>query len=68
MSKKIVVTLIVFLIIGSFFIGYTDNRILFTLKNNIPIELRSFLKNTIFFPFSHNSKIADLTKTNSKQL
>ena len=67
MSKKIVVTLIVFLIIGSFFIGYTDNRILFTLKNNIPIELRSFLKNTIFFPFSHNSKIADLTKTNSKQ-
>tara|TARA_B100001057_G_C22803360_1_gene932389 strand:+ start:235 stop:1665 length:1431 start_codon:yes stop_codon:yes gene_type:complete len=67
MFKKIVGALIVFLIIGSFFIGYTDNRILFTLKNNIPLELRSFLKNTIFFPFNHNSKIADLTKTNSKQ-
>ena len=66
MLKKLLIGFIVFVLIGSFLVGYTDNRVLFTLKNNIPLELRTLLKNTIFFPFSHNSRIADLTKTNSK--
>ncbi len=66
MLKKISIAFIIFFIIGVFFIGYTDNRIIFTLKNNIPIELRSFLKKTIFFPFNHSSRIADLNKTNSR--
>ena len=66
MFKKILIAFIAFILIGSFFIGYTDNRLFFTLKNNIPLELRTFLKNTIFFPFSHNSQIANLTKINSK--
>ena len=63
MLKKIFIAFIIFFIIGAFFIGYTDNRIIFTLKNNIPIELRSFLKKTIFFPFNHSSRIADNTKS-----
>ena len=66
MFKKILITFIAIILIGSIFIGYTDNRLLFTLKNNIPLELRTFLKNTIFFPFSHNNQIANLNKTNSK--
>ena len=66
MLKKLLIGFIAFVLIGSIFLGYTDNRVLFTLKNNIPLELRTLLKNTIFFPFSHNSRIADLTKTNSK--
>ncbi len=66
MPKKILIIFIALVLIGSVFIGYTDNRIIFTLKNNIPLELRAFLKNTIFFPFNHNSRIADLTKKNSR--
>ena len=61
--KKIIFLITIFTIIaGSFFIGYTDNRLIFTLKNKIPIELRSFLKKTIFFPFSHNNQISQLEK------
>lgn len=67
MFKKILFALSVFIIlIGIFFIGYTDNRLIYTLKNSVPLELRTFTKNTIFFPFTHKSRIDSLAKTNSQ--
>ena len=66
MKKIIFLIVIVIILIGGIFIGYTNNRFIFTLKNNIPIELRSFLKKTIFFPFSHDNKISNLEKENNK--
>ena len=65
--KKIIFFIVsIIIIIGSLFIGYTDNRSIFTLKNSVPIELRTFLKKTIFFPFNHESKISNLEKENSR--
>ena len=66
MKKTIFFIVTIIIIIGSLFIGYTDNRFIFTLKNNVPIELRTFLKKTIFFPFNHESKISNLEKENSR--
>ena len=63
-KKTLVLTIslifLLFLIIGSVFIGRTDNRIIFTLKNNIPMELRVFLKDNIFFIFSINNELKNL--------
>lgn len=62
MKKIILFIIILFIIIGSVFIGYTDNRFIFTLKNNIPLEFRIFLKKTLFFPFDQSNRINQLTK------
>jgi len=61
-----IVLIILFTLIGVFFIGKTDNRIIFTLKNKIPVSLSSFVKETILFPFTHKSEINILYKKDEK--
>ena len=51
---------------GFIFIGYTDNRTIFTIKNLIPIELRLVVKKTLFFPFYHQSQINEIKKSQNK--
>lgn len=72
MKKKIFVLItttifLVFFIIGFVFIGQTDNRLIFTFKNNIPLGLRVFLKDNVFFIFSINNDVKKLT-SQSKRL
>ena len=69
MNKKKSLTLfslILIIILGFVFIGYTDNRIVFTIKNSIPLELRNLVKKSVLFPFFHRSEINALKKTNKK--
>ena len=72
MKKKIFVLItttifLVFFIIGFVFTGQTDNRLIFTFKNNIPLGLRVFLKDNVFFIFSINNDVKKLT-SQSKRL
>ena len=64
--KKIIFSIFLFLILGFIFIGYTDNRTIFTIKNLIPIELRLVVKKTLFFPFYHQSQINEIKKSQNK--
>jgi len=72
MNKKsllIIVSLVVLIsLIGSFFIGYTENRLIYTIKNKIPISITNYVKKTILFPFYHNSQIEKLEKKNKSLL
>ena len=52
------------IIIGLLFVGKTDNRIIFTVKNSIPLDFRIFIKKSILFPFYQQSEINKLTKDN----
>ena len=60
---KIILPIIILIIVGTTFIGYTDNRTIFTIKNYIPTELKNFVKKSVLFPFFHRSEIVDLQKT-----
>ena len=59
---KILLAIVILIGLGSIFVGYTDNRVIFTLKNSIPLELRMFIKKTFLFPFSHQNEINQLKK------
>ena len=63
-KKTLILTIslifLLFLFIGSVIIGQTDNRLIFTLKNNIPLGLRVFLKDKVFFIFSLNNEVEKL--------
>ena len=69
-SKSIIIAvlsvLMLFILIGTLFVGKTDNRIIFTLKNIIPNALSSFIKETILFPFTHKSRINILNEEDIK--
>jgi hypothetical protein len=67
MKKIILISITLFsllILIGFLFVGQTDNRVIFTLKNKIPTKLSSFIKETILFPFSHKDKIDILNEKN----
>ena len=63
-KKTLILTIslifLLFVFIGSVIIGQTDNRLIFTLKNNIPLGLRVFLKDKVFFIFSLNNEVEKL--------
>tara|TARA_B110000008_G_C16920220_1_gene544405 strand:- start:146 stop:1594 length:1449 start_codon:yes stop_codon:yes gene_type:complete len=63
---KILLAIVILIGLGSIFVGYTDNRVIFTLKNSIPLELRMFIKKTFLFPFSHQNEINQLKKSKNK--
>ena len=69
MKKKLIIILpiIIIILIGSIFIGYSDNRVIFTIKNYVPLELRNFVKKSVFFPFFQQSEINKLGKINNIQ-
>ena len=69
MKKKLIIILpiIIIILIGSIFIGYSDNRVIFTIKNYVPLELRNFVKKSFFFPFFQQSEINKLGKINNIQ-
>ncbi len=65
--KKILISIfLLFLVLGFIFIGYTDNRAIFTIKNSIPLELRLVIKKTLLFPFYHQSEINEIKKSQNK--
>ena len=65
--KKILISIfLLFLVLGFIFIGYTDNRAIFTIKNSIPLELRLIIKKTLLFPFYHQSEINEIKKSQNK--
>jgi len=67
-KKTLIISFLLFTIItlGFIFVGKTDNRIIFTLKNSIPLDFRIFVKKSILFPFYQQSEINKLTKSKNK--
>ena len=63
-NKKIIIisTIILFFVIGSFFVGKTDNRLIISLKEKIPLSLRVFFKDNIFFIFDYKKQIKAFKK------
>jgi hypothetical protein len=56
----------IFFIAGSIFVGKTDNRFLFTAKEKIPLSVRVFFKDNIFFIFDYKKEIKNLENVNKK--
>ena len=63
-NKKIIIisTIILFFVIGSFFFGKTDNRLIISLKEKIPLSLRVFFKDNIFLYLIIKNKLKLLKK------
>lgn len=68
MKKTIIVifSIILFVLVGSVFIGKTDNRLITGIKNIFPQNVKNFLGNKVFFVFKQQNQINELKKTNFK--
>ena len=69
MKKKFFISsiiLIIFIFIGSVFIGETNNRLILNIKDMFPSKVKIFLKEKIFFAFDYKNKINNLTIVNSE--
>ena len=66
--KKIIIGISIialFFIIGLVFVGKTDNRFIFTLKEKIPHSIKNFFKDNIFFIFDYKEKLKVLKIENN---
>ena len=66
MKKTIIVlfSIILFILIGSVFIGRTDNRLILRIKNIFPQNVKNFIGDKIFFVFKQQNQINQLKKIN----
>ena len=68
MKKTIIIifSILLFIIIGSVFVGKTDNRLILGIKNIFPQSIKNIFGEKIFFVFKQKNQINELEKLNSK--
>ena len=66
MKKKVLIIfgVILLFVIGSIFVGNTDNRLLLSIKDIVPQNIKTLVADKVFFVFKQKSKIAKLEKAN----
>ena len=64
MNKKLITLIILILLafLGSFFIGYSENKLVNNVKLLVPTSIKNFVKQNIFFISDLRSQIFQLNK------